>query len=93
MFTRACNTVRVRYRPQGRGQQARLALVDPSKVPDPRAALEAVLGTLAMFETLPQPATVARPQRYQPDLLGAPVIDLELRSLSLEQDPARPPPV
>jgi hypothetical protein len=27
MFTRACNTVRVRYRPQGRGQQARLALV------------------------------------------------------------------
>jgi hypothetical protein len=43
-------------------------------------------GTLAMFETLPetdaQPAPVskARPQRqaYQPDLLGAPVVDLEL---------------
>jgi hypothetical protein len=85
---RTCHTVRVRYRPQGRGQQARLALVDPAKVPDPRAALEAVLGTLAMFETLPeaQPAP-ARPQRqpYQPDLLGAPVVDLELHRLSLEQ--------
>jgi hypothetical protein len=92
---RTCHTVRVRYRPQGRGQQLRLALVDPAKVPDPRAALEAVLGTLAMFETLPEtdaqpaPETVseARPQRqpYQPDLLGAPVVDLELHRLSLEQ--------
>jgi hypothetical protein len=91
---RTCHTVRVRYRPQGRGQQARLALVDPAKVPDPRAVLEAVLGTLAMFETLPdaQPApeiapAPARPQRqpYQPDLLGAPVVDLELHRLSLKQ--------
>jgi hypothetical protein len=90
---RTCHTVRVRYLPQGRGQQARLALVDPAKVPDPRAALGAVLGPLAMFETLPeadaQPAPVskARPQRqpYQPDLLGAPVVDLELHRLSLEQ--------
>jgi hypothetical protein len=96
---RDCHTVRVRYRPQGRGQQARLALVDPAKVPDPRAALEAVLGTLAMFETLPEadaqpapeiapaPVSETRPQRqpYQPDLLGAPVVDLELHRLSLEQ--------
>ena len=93
IFIRACHTVRVRYRPQGRGQHARLALVDPSKVPDARAALEAVLGTLAMFETLPEtdaqtaPVSEARPQRqpYQPDLLGAPVVDLELHRLSLEQ--------
>jgi len=49
---RAPNHARVRYQPKGKGQLPRLALVDPAKVPDVRAHLEAVLGPLALFEVL-----------------------------------------
>ena len=47
--------------PAGRGQLPRFCMVDPVKVPDPRAALEAALGPLALFEVLtaPEPAAEA----------------------------------
>ena len=49
---RECPHARVRYQPQGKGQLPRLALVDPVKVPDARAVLEAALGPLVLFEVL-----------------------------------------
>jgi hypothetical protein len=49
---RDCPHARVRYQPQGKGQLPRLALVDPVKVPDARAVLEAALGPLVLFEVL-----------------------------------------
>ena len=53
---RVCPPARVaRYQPSGRSQHRRLALVDPAKVPDARAALEAVLGRLVLFEWIPEP--------------------------------------
>ena len=49
------------YQPAGRGQLPRFCMVDLVKVPDPRAALEAALGPLALFEVLtgPEPAAAA----------------------------------
>ena len=60
---RACNQFTVRYRTKGRGSEPRLALVDPAKVPDPRAALEAALGPLVLFEVLPEAASQAAPEK------------------------------
>lgn len=85
---RACNQLGlVRYQPKGKGQLARLALYDPGRFPDIRATLEAALGPLVAFEVLrqaqPENAAAAiseaRPLRqpYQPDLFGAPVVDLD----------------
>ena len=61
-----CPHARVRYQPQGKGQVPRIALVDPVKVPDARAVLEAALGPLALFEALP-PA----PRVWQLDMFVA----------------------
>lgn len=44
------------YQPVGRGQLPRFCIADPAKVLDPRAALEAVLGPLALFEVLGEEA-------------------------------------
>jgi hypothetical protein len=44
--------VAVRYQPAGRRRRPRLALIDPAKVPDARAVLEATLGNLVLFEML-----------------------------------------
>src|SRR5262249_4042994 len=44
--------VAVLYQPAGRRRRPRLALVDPAKVPDARAVLEAALGKLVLFEIL-----------------------------------------
>ena len=53
---RVCPPARVaRYQPSGRSQHKRLALVDPARVSDARAALEAVLGRLVLFEWIPEP--------------------------------------
>ena len=53
--------VALRFQPGGRGQLPRFCIVDLVKVPDPRAALEAALGPLALFEVLtgPEPAAAA----------------------------------
>ena len=53
--------VALRFQPAGRGQLPRFCIVDLVKVPDPRAALEAALGPLALFEVLtgPEPAAEA----------------------------------
>lgn len=51
----------VKYRPKGRGQAERVALVDLSRVPDPRAVLEAALGPLASFELLEAPQAQPAP--------------------------------
>ena len=50
--------VALRFQPGGRGQLPRFCIADLAKVPDPRAALEAALGPLALFEVLtgPEPA-------------------------------------
>ena len=40
------------YQPAGRGQHSRFCMVDLVKIPNPRAALEAALGPLALFEVL-----------------------------------------
>ena len=47
-----------RYQPMGRRQLPRFCIANPVKVSDPRAALEAALGPLALFEVLtgPEPA-------------------------------------
>jgi hypothetical protein len=42
--------VAFRFQPGGRGQLPRFCIADLVKVPDPRAALEAALGPLALFE-------------------------------------------
>ena len=88
---RASVEARVRYQPQGKGQLPRLALVDPAKVSDVRAVLEAALGPLVLFEVLVDARSQAEPkiepvvvseqppskQAYQPDLFGAPILDLD----------------
>ena len=53
--------VAFRFQPGGRGQLQRFCIANLVKVPDPRAALEAALGPLALFEvlTVPEPATEA----------------------------------
>ena len=42
----------------GRRQVPRFCIANPAKISDPRAALEAALGPLALFEvlTVPEPA-------------------------------------
>ena len=57
-----CPHARVRYQPQGKGQLPRLALVDPVKVPDVRAVLEAALGPLVLFEVLVEAESQAKPE-------------------------------
>jgi putative DNA primase/helicase len=51
----------VRYQPTGRGQAARLALVDLAKIPDPCTFLTAALGPLAKFEFVARPAPAPEP--------------------------------
>ena len=48
-----------RFQPCGRGQLPRFCIANPAKVPDPRAALEAALGPLALFEVLTEPEPAA----------------------------------
>ncbi len=87
---RACYQNRVRYRTAGKGQLSRLALYDAARFPDIRATLEATLGPLVAFEVLaperqavPEnaPAAISEArslrQPYQPDMFGAPVVDLD----------------
>jgi hypothetical protein len=50
---------RFRYQPAGRCRKKRLAQIDPAKVPDARAVLEAALGKLALFEVLAERKPVA----------------------------------
>lgn len=100
---RACYRDRVRYQPQGRGQQPRIALVDPDKVTDAKAMLEAALGPLVSFELLVeansqaaseaplQPAMPTEaPRVYQLDLFGAAVIDLNAYRAEYQQGPLPP---
>ena len=57
-FIRRCRQppcVALRFQPGGRGQLPRFCIVDPAKVSDPRAVLEAALGPLALFEVLTEP--------------------------------------
>ena len=53
-FIRGCYQLGVRYRSKGPGRAsaARLACVDPVKVPDVRARLERALGELDLFELI-----------------------------------------
>ena len=52
ILIRGCDQFGVRYRPRGRASVARLAWVDPVKVPDIRARLEGALGELDLFELI-----------------------------------------
>jgi hypothetical protein len=54
IFIRACTTPHslLRYHPNGRGQKARVALVDQARLAGARKQLEAALGSLASFEVL-----------------------------------------
>ena len=54
MFIRTCTTPHflLRYHPNGRGQKARVALVDQARLADARKRLEEALGPLASFEVL-----------------------------------------
>ena len=49
-YKRGSHLLVVRYRPGRRGQSARIALVDLSRVVDVRSILEQALGPLALFE-------------------------------------------
>jgi hypothetical protein len=49
---RECNGALVRYRRKGNGQKIARAWFDPVRVADPRAAIEAMLRPLAMFELI-----------------------------------------
>ena len=42
----------LRYHPNGRGQKARVALVDQARLAEARKQLEEALGSLASFEVL-----------------------------------------
>jgi hypothetical protein len=59
ILIRGCYQFAVKYRTPGRGSKPRLALVDPVKVPDAKAALKVALGRLALFEVLPEPVAAA----------------------------------
>ena len=54
IFIRKCHTPHslLRYHPNGRGQKARLALVDQARLAEARRQLEEALGPLASFELL-----------------------------------------
>jgi hypothetical protein len=54
------SSVVCRFKPSGRGQRARRALIDPSKLQaeDARARIEAALGELAAFEVVEAGADV-----------------------------------
>jgi hypothetical protein len=54
MFIRRCTTPHflLRYHPNGRGQKARVALVDQARLADALKQLEEALGSLASFEVL-----------------------------------------
>jgi hypothetical protein len=54
IFIRACTTPHslLRYHPNGRGQKARVALVDQARLAETRKQLEEALGSLASFEVL-----------------------------------------
>jgi hypothetical protein len=54
IFIRACTTPHflLRYHPNGRGQKARVALVDQARLAGARKQLEEALGSLASFEVL-----------------------------------------
>ncbi len=54
IFIRACTTPNflLRYHPNGRGQKARVALVDQARLAGARKQLEEALGPLASFEVL-----------------------------------------
>jgi putative DNA primase/helicase len=54
IFIRACTTPHflLRYHPNGRGQKARVALVDQARLAEARKQLEEALGSLASFEVL-----------------------------------------
>jgi putative DNA primase/helicase len=56
---RECNGALVRYRRKGNGQKIARAWFDPVRVADPRAAIEAMLGPLAMFELIGAEAETA----------------------------------
>jgi hypothetical protein len=54
IFIRTCTTPHflLRYHPNGRGQKARVALVDQTRLAEARKQLEEALGSLASFEVL-----------------------------------------
>jgi hypothetical protein len=54
IFIRTCTTPHflLRYHPNGRGQKARVALVDQTRLAGAREQIEAALGSLASFEVL-----------------------------------------
>jgi putative DNA primase/helicase len=54
LFIRKCHTPHflLRYHPNGRGQKARVALVDQARLAEARKQLEEALGSLASFEVL-----------------------------------------
>jgi hypothetical protein len=54
IFIRTCTTPHflLRYHPNGRGQKARVALVDQTRLAEARERIEAALGSLASFEVL-----------------------------------------
>jgi hypothetical protein len=54
IFIRRCTTPHslLRYHPNGRGQKARVALVDQARLAEARKQLEEALGSLASFEVL-----------------------------------------
>ncbi len=54
IFIRQCTTPRflLRYHPNGRGQKARVALVNQARLPEARKQLEGALGPLTSFEVL-----------------------------------------
>ena len=54
IFIRACTTPHflLRYHPNGRGQKARVALVDQARLAEARKQLEEALGPLASFEVV-----------------------------------------
>jgi hypothetical protein len=54
IFIRKCHTPHslLRYHPNGRGQKARVALVDQARLAEARKQLEEALGSLASFEVL-----------------------------------------
>src|SRR5262249_7400776 len=56
--------VEVKYKPARPRTRARCALIDPTKVADPRERIEAALGPLAEFEVVP-PASVLVPVSRQ----------------------------
>jgi hypothetical protein len=63
IFIRKSHTPLVRYQPKGPGQKSRIALIDPSRLADTRAQIEAALGALAAFEIITgeEPSKPERP--------------------------------